>query len=96
MKKYCDIEKFSKEYLHEVGTQFDNAISEMQKDRFCVNAIPISENATNGDVIKKLFSSCETRKPREDVIEITLDGVIGIPVMLDWWDASYKGKEDGK
>ena len=35
MAKYCNVEKFKDAYLHMVGTQFDNAIYEMRKDRFC-------------------------------------------------------------
>ncbi len=83
MNKYCDIEKFKNEYLHKVGTQFDNAISEMQKDRFCVNAITISENTTNGDVIKALF-------PNEDDFN---DGH-GAYFYKDWWNAPYKAESE--
>ncbi len=47
---------------------------------------------TNGEKLKAIFPTCETRKPREDIIEVTLDSVIGIPVILDWWNAPYKAE----
>lgn len=95
MNKYCDVEKFSNEYLHKVGMQFDNAIYEMKKDRFCVNAIAISENATNGDVIKAMFPSVEV-KEKNNGYEVYLG--IGTAIQFfnhQWWNAPYKGDNNG-
>lgn len=39
MTKFCDVEKFKKAYKHKVGTQFDNAINEMERERFCVENV---------------------------------------------------------
>ena len=39
MGKFCDVEKFKKAYKHKIGTQFDNAINEMERERFCVDAV---------------------------------------------------------
>lgn len=82
---------------HEMGTLQDNGrLGRLQGIHWVwslikqLDTIVIPDNATNGDVLKALFPTCETRNPREDIIEITLDGVIGIPVIKDWWDASYK------
>lgn len=43
MAKYCDIEKFKSVYEHRVGTQFDNAIHEMEKEEFCVDIVDQEE-----------------------------------------------------
>lgn len=43
MNKYCNIQKFKNRYYHMIGTQFDNAIIEMENDRFCEDVITINE-----------------------------------------------------
>ena len=48
---------------------------------------------TNGEKLMETFPSCKTKQPREDIIEITIDGIIGTCVMLDWWNAPYKCKK---
>ena len=46
------------------------------------DAIIISDNATNGDVIKALFPSCELKEPlRNDYFEMYFDNKL--------WNASY-------
>ena len=56
--------------------------------------IKISDDSTNGHVIEELFPTCKVKNPRTDVIEITLDGVIGgIYVTADWWHSPYRGDE---
>ena len=42
------------------------------------NGTPIPDNATNGDILKTIFSDDDTLK----VIEIRMKG--------DWWNASYQ------
>lgn len=54
-----------------------------------INAIPIPDNATNGDMIKAIF-------PNYDEIELTEEYPSGKTYFSsDWWNAPYKkGSED--
>ena len=52
-----------------------------------INAIPIPENATNGDVIKAMFPNLKISEPptRIGVKEISTY------VQTDWWNAKFEG-----
>ena len=57
-----------------------------------INAIPIPDNATNGDIIKAMFPNL---KGREKTFEINVTVNIN-PIgtfTVDWWNAPYKGVE---
>lgn len=59
----------------------------LELDCYTIQAIPIPENATNGDVIKAMFPY---GVPKD--IVWTLQGSKG----LDWWNTPYKGgQKDG-
>ena len=96
MNKYCDVKKFSNQYLHKVGTQFDNAIYEMEKDRFCVNAISIPENATNGDMIRAMFPNAKiyASQSLKSVNVVTEYGLDAQVFDLSWWNAPYKSESE--
>lgn len=57
------------------------------------NGTPISDNATNGDVIKVMFSNTEIMITDERVF--LRDGTIVMIYPLTWWNAPYQkgGKE---
>ena len=64
-------------------------------------AIPIPDNATNGDMIKALFpSASETdhfilNSPIGNIIYIRLEEHQEMRVQQEWWDAPYKGEISG-
>jgi hypothetical protein len=66
MAKFCDVQKFKNTYEHRVGAQFDNAIHEMEKDEFCVGAIPIPEGITELDMIIPYLMHKETDIPIQE------------------------------
>lgn len=60
-----------------------------------INAIPIPENATNGDVIKALFPNCEQKEPMyngyfEKYFDNDLENASYMRVSKDWWNLPYK------
>ena len=64
-----------------------------------INAIPIPEDATNGDVIKAMFPNLEVKTFREDSVysdevRSSLPTVNGYYTWhsfdKDWWNAKYK------
>ncbi len=61
-----------------------------------VNAIPIPEGATNGDVIKAMFPSSEVREIMDDLVHYTLDGYVGAYITKDWWNALYRIDEESE
>ena len=55
----------------------------------------IPKGATNGDMIKAMFSNVQIREVcRSELIEFTLDSVVGTTVTKDWWDAPYKAESE--
>ena len=57
------------------------------KNAKTVQAIPIPDNATNGDVIKAIFPNVYSEECDYDIF-ITLDG--DTRFTYDWWNAPYK------
>lgn len=53
-----------------------------------IPAIPIPENATNGDVIKALFPTIKTKEYRTFIRVI--DGEEYCSINYKWWNAPYK------
>lgn len=58
-----------------------------------VNAIPIPENPTNGDVIKVLFPNAKVVETNT-VVGIGIDGTTTFN--KDWWNAPYKAESEDK
>ena len=100
MAKFCDIQEFKRVYEHRVGTQFDNAIYEMEKEEFCTDAIPIPKGATNGEMIQALFPNgavAVMSYPSNKVGFMTRDGnpddnYVWYPT--SWWNAPYKAERE--
>lgn len=89
MVKFCDIQEFKRVYEHRVGTQFDNAIYEMEKKQFCTDAVPIPKGATNGDMIRAIF-------PNASVYEHASTYSVNNEYNFNstWWNAPYKAESD--
>lgn len=64
-----------------------------------IQAIPISDNATNGDVMKVIFPNIEANEVKTDTggyIEVkyldTIDKCDATAFRKNWWNAPYKGE----
>ena len=56
-----------------------------------INAIPIPENATNGDVIKAVFSDAEPERRDNNMVIIQYKPFFRAhDSHIDWWNAPYK------
>ena len=56
-----------------------------------VNITKRKQEVTNGDIIKAIFPNVQTREVcNGELVEFTLDGVVGISVTKEWWNALYK------
>lgn len=60
-----------------------------------VQAIPISENATNGDVIKAMFNPCHIIKYTSDV-QVYFSEKYYKFFEMSWWNSPYKGERGGR
>lgn len=91
MTKFCDVEKFKSAYEHKVGVQFDNAIHEMEKDKFCADVILILKGATNGEMFSKTFPNLRIEDKGGSIYVHYPDGGW---IMFDreWWFSPYKKK----
>ena len=62
-----------------------------------VNIPKRKQEVTNGDILMTIFPNVQTRKVRNgELVEFTLDGVVGIPVTKEWWNAPYKTESEDK
>lgn len=69
------------------------AVRQLIKSRPVVNAIPIPEGATNGDVLKAVFPKAIIVDVGRAVnVEFSEDEENWFD--LDWWNAPYKGVEE--
>lgn len=56
-----------------------------------VNIPKRKQKLTNGDILMTIFSNVQTREVcNGELVEFTLDGVVGISVTKEWWNALYK------
>ena len=56
-----------------------------------VNAVPIPDNATNGDVIKAMFPNVEFKNDHQFTVWGYINGGDCIVKYdIDWWNAPYK------
>lgn len=88
--------------IRDVSTDYNSKVMGVTEsdidDTLTINAIPIPEDATNGDVIKAMF-------PNGKIIK-TEDGDCGYEIYLDdtysfcswfdglWWNAPYKAESE--
>lgn len=63
------------------------ARASLECDCYTVQAIPIPDNATNGDVIKAMFPNVYSEECDYDIFT-TLDG--DTRFTYDWWNAPYR------
>lgn len=100
MKLIIDIdEEEYKEALKDTysGTSFENKIFTV-----IANGKPISDNATNGDVIKAMFPNIDftemtfTVHATTSVISNGVKGNISYDFWKDWWNAPYKAESEDK
>ena len=60
-----------------------------------VNIPKRKQEVTNGDMIKSMFPNVQTREVcNGELVEFTLDGVVGISVTKEWWNAPYKTESE--
>lgn len=74
---------------------YDVVLKEDIDEAPTVEAIPISKDATNGDMIKAMFPNVKVRcSDIGDFITYTIDGIVGNTVEIAWWNAPYKREEE--
>ena len=105
--KLVDIDKCDREVFYkELGTKdgkdvciFAETVFDMLEALPPVNAIPIPEGATNGDVIKAMFPNCKDWKAKieDNDGEIYEVHFVQLPNSMtinkyeeSWWNAPYK------
>lgn len=94
MTKQEAIDELHKHYVPEYVNYIVTALTDgaTPSDAPTINAIPIPEDATNGDVIKTIL-------PFVEVIENEHGVFINIQNVLldkDWWNAPYKSESEVK
>jgi hypothetical protein len=78
MSKFCDIQKFKSEYWHQLGTQFDNAILEMEKDRFCTEAVSLDRiKSLRDDAVKYRDDKAN------DFVDFEVGAINGVIALID-------------
>ena len=80
-----------------LATLIDNIVEEMVQETLTVNAIEITDEMTNGDVIKAMFPNCEQKEHMNNgYFEMYFDGDFGnasyMRVSKDWWNTPYHNK----
>lgn len=91
MTKQEAIDELNKHYVPEYVNYIVTALTDgaTPSDAPTINAIPIPENATNGDVIKAMFPTakfyCAERLQTAGMPRRNAD------FDVDWWNAKYKG-----
>jgi hypothetical protein len=93
--KALDLDKLDAYMEIEYDGEIYDAHTENDINDKAINAIPIPDNATNGDIIKAVFPNASTwieydsngDVMRFDVVENTTLECFN----LDWWNAPYKG-----
>ena len=73
----------------------ENHVRESTEVTYQVN---VPQNATNGDVLKKMFPTAKIVTQYDTflgdtMIEVILDGGKYVELPLNWWNAPYKGVE---
>ena len=57
-------------------------------------SVELPYNATNGDIIKAMFSNLESKEKAFE-IEITVNKNKVGNISIDWWNAPYKAESEG-
>ena len=89
--RLINADKLKKELLENEWD--DGAIHDILDASPIVNAIPIPDNATNGDMIEAMFPNLKGREKAFEInVTVNKNPIGGFAV--DWWNAPY-GKERG-
>ena len=89
MVKTYDYELVDKYNSHDYG-MFTGGFEAIVNAQPTVNAIPIPEGATNGDMIKAMFG-IEPCEEWECLLHFKFDERFTTSFTKDWWNAPYKG-----
>lgn len=97
MARYVDADKIDYRYGVDVGPNLGGLRAIALKSDIDnippADVIPIPDRATNGDILMTMFPNAQTREVcNGELIEFTLDGVVGITITKEWWNASYSRK----
>ena len=65
-------------------------IAEMIKKAPPIQAIPIPDNATNGDIIKLMFPYITEENNTNKYLGINFDTESRVGMLKEWWNAPYK------
>lgn len=102
MAEYIDVGKLQKEFEEVCVGECDCCAREEGCPVYTqptVNAIPIPEGATNGDMIKTMFPNAKVNNTKYSyVVEVKLPyhtiHDTGLLFDKDWWNAPYKGARE--
>lgn len=61
-----------------------------------VNAIPIPENATNGDMIKAMFPNFKITDLKNKMIKVDISESYDEYFEKTWWNSPYKRESENK
>ena len=90
MKEYIEKSIVERMLWAVIMAKDERTIEEMLEYAPTVNAIPISDNATNGDMIKALFPS-DANELDMSKLHLMYDGLDYIKEFRkDWWNSPYK------
>ena len=96
MKIVIDIPKesydFAKECKHNGTSKYNWCLSHNDVVFMVANGTPISDNATNGDMMKHIFSNVPV-KIFEDMNTVIFGNT---QFDLEWWNAPYTEKRGGE
>jgi len=94
MKEYIEKSKVEGMLWTVIMSKDERTIEEILEYAPTIQAIPIPDNATNGDMIKALFPNAKTWEVTRDDFQCTyisskdICGIVALP--LSWWNAPYK------
>lgn len=90
MKEYIEKSIVERMLWAVIMSKDECTIEEMLEDASAVQAIPIPEGATNGDMIKALFPS-DANELDMSKLHLMYDGLDYIKEFRkDWWNAPYR------
>lgn len=98
IKAYVDgyntcYDQFCKELLKK-GAGINKAIDKMEVMKVAVNSVLLTEEKTNGDVVKELFPNIELEHI-DDIINVYSLCDHSVTFDTDWWNSPYvKGDKD--
>ena len=96
MAEYIDVDKLQKDFEEVCVGECDCC-----KEESCpvytqstVKAIPIPEGATNGDMIKAMFSNISINETNRGFVLLESEND-NVSIWNSWWNAPYKPESEG-